>query len=532
MKKFHLKLQTKITLLTIVVILLSLGIATSFMMKWAIKNVQQQVKVNVMNVAEIVANSPTISNALEKKDPNKIIQANIDILLKTVEQVGFIVVADMNGIRYAHPNKDLIGERFVGGDEKRVIEKGQTYISEAIGTLGLSMRAFVPIFDENHIQVGFVSVGTLYKNIEQFKREAIYNITVYAIWGLIIGIIGAISLSDNIKGILLGLEPYQISQLYLEKKGMLEAIHEGILAIDADQRITMINDSAIKIFNIDEEEIIGKKLLDVFPTSKLFKILETGEAEYNREHAMQNTVIMTNRVPIKEGDKIVGAIATFRDMTKITRLAEEITGVKQVIQALRANSHEFMNKLHVILGLIRLGDLEEAMNYIIDVTDRQKQITSMISRKIKDTTVAALILGKLSRAKELGIQLLIDEETFLDKKHGRINSTVLVTVIGNLIENAMEAVNKCDVEVRKVSIRVQEFLDRIEIEIIDNGIGISEEDLPRVLKRGFTTNDKNRGVGLALINEIVENIGGNINIDSKIGEGTRVLLILRKGEKL
>lgn len=527
------KLQTKLTILIIIVVFISISIIIFFVTSWMTNNIESKVKTNIMNVAEIVAHSTEVRKDLEVKDENKIIGDYVNTLLKTVEQIEYITVADMNGIRYSHPNSQLIGKEFTGGDEDRVIKNGDTYISEATGTLGKSLRAFTPIYDmNNNKQIGFVAVGTLTQSIEKSKHTAIMYLIFITLGGLTVGIIGAFLLAQNIKKTLLGLEPQEITKLYNERMTMIDAIHEGLVAIDKYGRITLINDSALKILQLESKynknQIIGQKMDDLFPTTRLLAITELGTPEYDKEQNINNTLIMTNRVPIKDKEKIIGAIATFRDKSEVTNLAEELTGVRQILEALRANNHEFMNKLHVILGLIHIGELEEAKKYITNITEKKQKLLSEVTNKIKNPTIAALILGKFSRAEELKINLIIDETTTLENNLKNISNNVLVTIIGNLIENAMEAASKSIKEHKTVNVRIQEFTKEIRIQIQDSGIGIEKEYINTIFERGYTTKPGSSGVGLALVKEAIDNLKGEITVASKLNEGTIITVVLPK----
>ncbi|KDR94440.1 two-component system, CitB family, sensor histidine kinase DctS [Peptoclostridium litorale DSM 5388] len=529
MKNIELKLQTKITILIVVVLSISIANITYLMIELAKYTVQDKIEVDITNVAKMIAQAPSIERALVEKDPEGLIQYYVKNVLAVLEEVEIIVVADMDGIRYAHPNPQNIGQRFVGGDEKRVIEYGETYVSQATGTLGASVRAFVPVFYEGR-QIGFVMTGTLIKSLEKEKKQAIFGIVYASSVGLIIGMAGAFLLAQNVKKSIFGLEPHQIGRLYTEKQAMLDAIHEGIIAIDSNSNITLINDSAINMLNVDEKEVYGKNVLEVFPTSHLAEVMNSGKSEYDDEQVINDTVILTNRMPIKRGDEIVGAIATFRDKTEVTRLAEEITGVRQIIEALRANTHEFMNKLHVIMGLIQMDDVEEAKFYIMDITQNQQQIMSFIIKKVKDPTIAALLLGKFSEANERGIQIQIDESTNIEKDHGNINSNMLVTIIGNLVENAMDAISldRSDKYEKSIDIRMEETENSIEIDIADTGMGIKKDHLDKIFQRGYTTKEGNSGIGLALVKKAVESMGGKLDVSSYDGIGTEFIIKLPK----
>jgi len=530
MKK-AIKLQTKLTILIIIVVFISISIIIFFVTSWMTNNIESKAKINTMNVAEIVAHSTEVKKALEMKDENKIIGPYVNTLLKTVEEIEYIIVVDMNGIRYSHPNPKLIGNKFVGGDEYRALKSGETYFSEATGTLGKSLRAFTPIYDMNNKkEIGFVAVGTLTHSIQDSKYTAIMYLIFTSLSSLTAGIIGAFLLAQNIKKTLLGLEPQEIAKLYNEKMSIIDAIHEGLVAIDKSGQITLINDSALKILELEDKysknQIIGQKMDVLFPTTRLLSITELGISEFDKEQHINNTLIMTNRVPIKDGQKIIGAIATFRDKTEVTNLAEELTGVRQIVEALRANNHEFMNKLHVILGLIHIGELEDAKKYITNITVKKQKLVSEVTNKIKNPTISALMLGKFSRAKELKINLVIDKVTNLENNLETISNNVLVTIIGNLIENAMEATSKSIKENRSVSVRIQETTNRIKIIVKDSGVGIKKESLNTIFERGYTTKAGSSGIGLALVKEAVDNLQGEITVKSELNEGTIITVIL------
>lgn len=529
----HKRLQTKITLLVTIIVTVSVLTLMIFFADWTIRNVRDKVETNILNIAKLVAHTEVVRTHLEKGDPEQHIRTYIEELLTAVNDVEFIVVADMNSIRYSHPNSERIYKEFTGGDQKLVVEFGETYISEATGTLGKSLRAFTPIYDlDGHHQIGFVSVGTLTSSIENAKKEAIFNIMVVTGFALVIGGFGAFVLASNIKHTLFGLEPDEIAHLYTDKIAMMDAIYEGIIAIDKESKITMINDSAMSILQLSSEatseSLIGCHVMDVFPTTRLPQIMACGIAEYDTEQRVKDTIIMTNRVPIFDKDEVIGAIATFRDKTNVIRMAEELTGVKQIVEALRANTHEFMNKLHVILGLIQMEEYDEAKNFIRFIKESQEQMGKEITLKVKDKTIAGLLLGKMNRARELGIDFKVQSESCLENHHGVISTLALVSIIGNLIENALEATSNQVNEIREVSLTVVENEKMIYIEVSDNGMGISKEDQLSVFKRGFSTKRDSNGVGLSIVKNYTDEYKGTIEIQSEIGVGTQMIVNLPK----
>ncbi|MCY6371000.1 ATP-binding protein [Clostridium ganghwense] len=530
-KKINLKLQTKITLLNVSLIFVSLVITMFFITRSKIANIKKEIEINIMNVAEIVAQSPLVVDSLENQSPGYEVQKYVQGILNSTKKIDIITVADMKSIRYAHPHTEKVGLEFVGGDEKKVIDTGERYVSVAVGTIGQQMRAFVPVIDKQGKQVGFVMASTLTESIEKEKWDATVTLLFLSLIGFVIGTIGAVILSENIKETLLGYEPEQITKLYLQKEEVLDAMAEGIIAIDENGNVTLFNNAAIQMLNIKNKHIIGRNIYNIVPNSRLPLIMKSDKSEYNKDMIINETLILSSRIPIKQNNKIIGAVAIFRDKTEVTRLAEELTGVKQIVEALRANTHEFMNKLHVILGLIQIEEPEEAKKYILNVTEEQQQKASLIMRKIEEPTIAALMLGKISRAKEAGINLYLDSKSCLKKISGRINSNALVTILGNLIENSIEAINLTEEGEKVIKVLMFETDDTITIRVEDTGGGIKESQLSKIFNKGFSTKGENRGTGLFLIKNIIDNLNGRIDIRTERGEGTKFIITIPKEEK-
>lgn len=524
----NMKLQLKLTIGIIFVIIFSTGISSYFVSRFELSRVEKITESNLFNVAGIIAGSPIIQDGLYNKSSAEI-QSFVEEQLANLIDVEIITVADMNGIRYGHPNPERIGETFVGGDERRVVDEAATYASIATGTLGRSVRVFVPVYYGNQ-QVGFVMTAHLFDDLVITRKSIEKSIFFFTIIGIIIGIIGAVFISIFIKRSLMGLEPYEIVHLYREKDAMIKSLHEGIIAIDQESNITLINDSAIKILKVSKNDIIGKNVTTLFPTTKLTRVLETGIAEYDKGQTINGAHIMTNRMPIFDGDKIIGALATFRDRTEVVAMAEEITGVKQIIEALRANTHEFMNKLHVIIGLVEIGDDTLTKSYIMDLKRSQDSIKEMVFEKIDNPMIGALLLGKLNRAKEEYIDLSLSEDSVLKALDYGMNYQAFIIILGNLIENAIEAIKRKDIDDGSVEVYLNDVGSDVTIQVIDNGTGIEVENITKVFNRGYTTKDGSNGIGLDIVTATVKRLGGQIEVESVFGEGSTFTVTIPKEE--
>jgi len=289
-----------------------------------------------------------------------------------------------------------------------------------------------------------------------------------------------------------------------------------VVAVDTHSCIRLMNHEAAKILGADVEAWCGKPVDMILPNNKLKQVIESGQALYNEEQVVVDATIMANSVPIILDNKVVGAVVSFRDRTEMTRLAEELTGVHRFVDALRAQTHEFKNKLHTISGLIQLGRYDEAVNYAIDSQVSQEGLMNQLSGKIKDSVIYGLLLGKASEMKEKGIDFEIDPETYLQQLPVNVSTGDLVLILGNLLQNAIEAVegheNKC------ISLLLCQNIDLLHIRVYNTGPWVDDRFGDEIYKRGVTTKKNGGGLGLAMVSEKLSFVGGVI-LHRNISEG-------------
>lgn len=361
---------------------------------------------------------------------------------------------------------------------------------------------------------------------------AVFYIILIGFGGLLIGSVGAFLLSNNIKHTLLGLEPEEISRLYHEKAGILDAIHEGLVAIDAEGRITLMNDSAFQILHYNKKKemngILGHNVEEVIPNTRMLNVLKTGKAELDDEQSLNNTVIVTNRIPIISKGKVVGVIASFRDKTQMAILAEELTGAKKLAWSLRAQNHEFMNKLHTIAGLIQLEEYEEALLFIEDVAKVRNNISNIITHNIKDNSMAALLLSKYNKAEESRVNLEIDKVSKLTTLPKNMRPDDLISVVGNLIENSLDEVRNDGSG--RIYVKILENENMLEIVVRDNGKGILPMYHESIFLQGFSTKEGQRGHGMYIVKRIVDDFGGHITLLSEKGVSWRITIPMEREE--
>lgn len=523
----NLQLQTKIISLICGVLMVPLIAANIHITRTIDESVHQEAAKRADDTASIVASSSIVIEGMEHLTPeHQIAIQNYTDMLSKIAQVQFIVIIDMNGVRVSHPDKNKVGQHMIGSDEQRVLN-GDSYISLAKGSLGISQRAFRPIYSAEEQQIGAVVVGILSDNINQTIANTNKPIFSALTLALLIGILAAILLSHNIKNILLGLEPVEIARLLEERNAILQSVREGIIAIDNNYRLTVINDEAKRILNKAgiKGDLIGQKVDDCIPHTRLCDVLKSGEAEYDREQKLNGSIIiLTNRASLRVNNEIVGAIATFRDMTEISRLAEELTGVNRYAEALRSQAHEFLNKIHVIYGLVASNNKKELEHYLTKMLGDNQAENEFIHHAIKEPLLAGFLASKFSRARELGVKLQFDIKGVLPEISNVKIVHGLITILGNLIDNGLDAVQQANE--KRLNIRFDIQPEQWVIEVKDSGPGIEPEKISSIFTRGYSTKGDYRGIGLYLVAATLAELNGKIEVATQPGNGMSFLIYL------
>jgi two-component system CitB family sensor kinase len=315
--------------------------------------------------------------------------------------------------------------------------------------------------------------------------------------------------SKNIKNSVKDSQSENIVEHFRWEKILLENIKEGIIALNSKDEVVDMNRSANEILKNNNKDKVGKALANLAKKRKPY---------YNREFILCNNRIFINLVPIIEDGKYQGSVITFVNKYEIQNVAREITGIDQVVSSLRANVHEFKNKLHVVMGFIQMKEYDEAKDYIMKL-QRDENKTFSLVRAVEDHYINAILLAKGSIAKENGIDFKIENNSNLFESHGEILSDDLVVIVGNFLENAFEACMIFEDSENQVRILLQEDEERIRIEVFDTGIEISDDMLDSIFKKGVSTKGKGRGSGLSIVKDKIKLYNGIIEIkEEKTGK--------------
>ncbi len=524
----------KILLVTFLIIALSFLLGGIFLLGNLLSEQERDFGQRAMLVARTVSNVPELSVHLKNdniKESAKSINKIVDGI-RVIHKAEYIVVMNMERIKLSHPVSKEIGKRSESQDLNAAFSE-HYYVSKARGESGVMIRAFVPIINDKREQVGIVVVGyslpDFMEMLQSYEREIMITIVI----SLIFSILGAYTLGRHIKKQMFGLEPHEIAKMYVERTETFNAMHEGIIAVDKEMNITIFNEKAADILGVTRkiEDCIGQKIYDVLPDTRLPEIVETATPVYDQELYINHHSILSNRVPIIVNGELVGAVAMFKDLTAVKKLAEEVTGVKAFVQALRVQTHEHKNKIHTIAGLLQLGHTKQALEYVTVTTENEASLTKFLNERFHNENISGLLLSKVSYGKELGIEVEIDRKSHFKRFPPLLDHHDFVVLFGNLIENAFEALNVLSKEDKYVAISVDEHDGVLAIAVTDNGIGMTKEVQDRMFENGFSSKaSENRGIGLHLVYEIVRKGNGDIEVTSEFMKGTSFLILFELGE--
>lgn len=503
-----------VSLVVLLQLLISGAIFTTFISQIS----QKQIGRRALDIAHTVAAIPLVIAALNDSSLQPQVQQLAEVI-RALTGVEFIVVADRHSRRLTHPNPEEIGQKFVGGDELDALNSGRSYLSQATGTLGPSLRSIVPIYAHDQQIIGFVAVGYLQQKIAQTVHGYQQEPATLVFMLLVVTILGASAIARYVKRQTLGLEPREISSLYLERQAILESIRAGIIAVDGHGEIRLINHAALEHFTFESPQmIVGKKIGEVFANSEFLPLLQPGSEHSFREISVDGHDLLFNSVPIvcEGGDN--GLVASFRRMDDLTRLQLELRQSQEFTEMLRVQAHEYSNKLHMLAGYLQIEAYDEALELVSHEACGLQSLIQFLAAAVPHASLAAIIMGKFNRASEMKVEFLLDPNSSMVDIPAGYNFDKLVTILGNLIDNALEAAVAQSERPPCVQLFMTDIGHDLIFEIEDSGAGIPVALQETIFQQGYTSkalqHDVNHahGVGLYVVRRYVQQLAGDLTI--------------------
>ena len=520
-------LSQQIVLLISLVVCIALLPASLFTTQKVARVIYDRVSINAVSINNILCNSAEIKDSLISQN----VQANDAVDRFMADYVNDVDHSDEAGVAIYDRNHNL-RVLYNPGNLPEFEQSARVLVDKYAGRNKLTYRenyaipnkALGFVKNDKNETIGYVVTGYSDEIVNNSTIDAVLFLLAMTLLGLIVGIFGAIYLAKRIKSVLFGFEPEEIARLLQERNIILDSVREGIININANGRITLVNSEAHLLLKqagiTDVNELFGKSARDVLKRIPLDDIIKEGKTLVDVSAKIGSTVFILTAVPLLENKAIIGAVLTFRKKSVVEEMANQLTGFKNYATALRAQTHEFMNKMHVIMGLIDMKAYDELKNFTQEIAyNRQSEVSYVVTR-LKDITLSGFILGKISRSRELDIDFSLTDESEL---HGELDVPSvhdIVLIAGNIIENAFDALKNFEGE-RIVNLSILDFDREIVIVVEDSGPGMSEETRKQIFQRGFSSKgESGHGFGLYLVQQSINSLNGTITVESAPGEGS------------
>ena len=484
---------------------------------------RQEIDKNLKNISEAIVSSPLLKdidiNRLNAEDATYFCDY-LGSLKSSVSDIDVISVVNASKVRFFHTTESLSGTVYDG--EMPEFADKDFYIFDAVGPSGEQRIAYSAIYDKGGNYAGFLMVIILSKSVKAGILSTVITYASITFAIILCELMLAQWLSGGIKKSLLGYEPDAISAMFSVRDNILESIDEGVVAVDGDGNVLFANAVAEKMLGGQEKsEIIGKNLTSLIAGKEPNALLDGDGKEVNVRIKIGDTEALADRVPVRpagEADKII----ILRDRAEYTRLMEELAGTRYLVDSMRANNHDFTNKLHVIMGLIQMGMYDKATDYIQNITMVQREAISKIMNAINEPSMAALLIGKAARASELNVKFALKEGSYFNKSDLWIPTETFITITGNLIQNAFDSLNAKSGDNKQVFVGLYSKPNAVLITVEDSGDGMKQEIIEHIFENGFSTKGEGIGTGLYRVKSLSDEFGGKITVESTVGVGTTV----------
>ncbi|NKC67065.1 ATP-binding protein [Vagococcus fluvialis] len=534
-KEQRYSLRTIIIFIVMISTFISLIASGILIRNYVVNQKIHQVEEKIKLITDMVARQPEIIQALETPANNEtdIQQLASDIMKDT--QVDFVVVLDKNLIRLSHPDQTALGKPFSNIPDAKLALDGKSHFSTKEGILGEGTRYFTPVKDNQENVIGVICVGLRSITIDAELEEAHTKLLIGLFLGLSVGILGATYGAYRIKKIIFNLEPYEIANLVYDKELVEQEITESILAINLNKQIILMNKEAQKLlkkidssYNLKLNDFLPEKLYEA-----LFESVFISKQKIKDQRlSIEQLNIVVNTSPIFAKNKFRGAVVTFRDQSDLTLLIQQLSGTEQYIDSLRAQTHEFMNKMQVIMGMIELKQYDDVSRYINKLHNNFQAEVGYITDKVKSAAIAGYLLGKAGEAQEQKITFILDPNSYLPELTESADIHELLQILGNVLTNAFDAVKLEFVKEVTLSLNFDSEEEIIIITISDNGCGIDLSYADQIFNNKFSTKSTNRGYGIYMVHKTITSRAGLIEFSSTKDLGTEFYIEfpITKGE--
>lgn len=454
----------------------------------------------VVGIATALADSPSTAQAIESGTATALLQP-VTEAVRTQTGIAFITIMAPDGVRFTHTDPQQIGGRYLGTTEPAL--RGETFSEVYTGTLGPSVRAVAPVRDDGGRIVGLVSAGITQQTLAQRWREQVPVIAAVTAAAVAISSVGLWLIRRRLMRQTHGLRPDELRVMYEHHDAILHSVSEGLIVLNGGG-VALVNDEARRLLGLPRGPI---------DTAALPEFLQTSDPGVRDEvHVTEDRVLVVNRSRVAGSDS---EVVTIRDRTELQGALGELSSLQVLTDSLRAQAHEAANRLHTVVTMVEMGRTEDAVRFATQELELSQHLVDRLSAAVGEPALVALLLGKTAQADERGIALTVTEDTQLPSHSDVLSGQEMVTVLGNLVDNAMDACDRAD---PWVEVTVTQDEHRLVMRVADSGAGMDPDTFAHATRRGYSTKSgAHHGLGLALVAQVVARHGGTVTADVTYG---------------
>ncbi|WGW11943.1 sensor histidine kinase [Saxibacter everestensis] len=474
-------------------------------------------------VVSTLADTPTVIEGVQEPDPAASLQPYA-ARISADNEMDFITIMDVDRTRFTHSNPEQIGRKFIGTIGPAL--EGETFTETYAGTLGPSVRAVAPVRDANGEIVALVAAGVTVQNIQADVWSRTPWILLAGGAVLTLGLIGSWLTIRSLRRVTGDFGADDLSRMFRYYQSVLHSVREGLLLVEPGKGVVLHNDEASRLLGMPAGTAQGAPIESLGLPQPLSELLLTGREASDELFFTDTRVLVVSQQVARQLDGgEIGRVVTLRDHTDLQALTGELDSARSFADSLRAQTHEFTNRLHTIVSMIELGAVDEAAAFAAQEVQAARGSGADLFASLGDPVVSALLVTKVAQGRERGVAVDVDLAGVslpLD-----VESRELVTILGNLLDNAFESLGPAEVADGSARlVRVEMSSDQLgtQIEVSDSGAGIQDSDLPSIFDRGWSTKSdhgatiQGRGLGLTLVRQSVNRLNGSIEMDSAAGD--------------
>ena len=438
--------------------------------------------------------------------------------IRTDTGMRFITIADAHGIRLAHPDWSKVGQPFIGNAATAL--RGDIVVERLVGTFGPLVQVNRPIRNDTGRVIGMVSAGLAERSVTEAAMKDSWGQLAATVLATLLAIGFSLLVGRRLNRQTHGMGAQEIGRIWAHHQALLASVDQGLILFDGQGSILLMNPAARRLLGLQapadqasrtETEPLG--LADLGLDEDLGALLRSGRPCEGQIFVIGPRVVMVHQAPANHGG---GWATTIQDRTVLANVTHSLDAERAFTEALRSRMHDADNRLHTVVSLIELGETERAAEMVFSSLRSSQGAIDYITSSVSDPALAALLVSKTTTARERGIELRLQTHAPVAELH--LPAEEVVTVVGNLLDNAIEAAERGE-EPRWVSIEALVDDGFLEVLVADSGPGVPAEHSRDVFNRGWTTKSQDasgvvgHGLGLALARVATSRMGGELWVE-------------------